>query len=180
MLKFVTTSRKAIKRQQRGASLVEYALMLIIFLSLMFGIGAFGHALFAYQAVNHLAKSGARWAAVNGYTCPDDSSCNGTAGMNNGRASAGDIQTYVTSLLPSSMQASKLTVTPTWVAPVGSPPVCTVAVPNPTGGANIGPYNNYPGCTVQVQVQYSYDFIFPLMPPQTVNMSSTAQLIISH
>jgi len=155
--------------------------MLIIFLSLMFGIGAFGHALFSYQAVNHLAKSGARWAAVNGYTCNNDNSCNGTAGMNNGTANATDVQTYVTSLLPSSMQASKLTVTPTWVAPAGSPAVCTVAVPSPTSpGTMIGPYDKYPGCTVRVQVQYSYDFIFPLMPPQTVNMSSTAQLIISH
>lgn len=167
---------------ERGASLVEYAFVLVIFLSLLFGASSFGHALYAYQAVNHMAKSGARWAAVNGYTCPDDSSCNGTGGMNNGRATTGDVRTYVQGLLPASLKQAKLTVTPTWTAPSGSPPVCTVAVVNPTNptGPKIGPYNNYPGCTVQVQVQYSYDFIFPLMPPQTVNMSSTSQMVISH
>jgi len=45
-------------RSQRGAALVEYAFVLILFLSLLFGISGFGHALYVYHAINNAAKEG--------------------------------------------------------------------------------------------------------------------------
>lgn len=177
--------------RQRGVSLVEYAFILMIFLALLFGISGFGHALYVYHAINTAAKEGARWAAVNGYTCSDDSSCNGTNGMNNGAASSSDIVTYVTTRLPTSVDQSIVAVNPTWTAPAGSPDVCTKSVPKTDGtSGNIGPVNNYQGCTVSVQVSYPYNFYFPLLPSSTTTtapctaaglcLSSTSQLIIAH
>jgi Flp pilus assembly protein TadG len=176
-----TTTRMLRRKTEYGAALVEYAFILILFLSLLFGISGFGHALYVYHAVNNAAKEGTRWAAVNGYNCPDDNSCNGINGMNNGRASATDIQNYVMARLPESLDSTKATVTATFLAPSGSPPVCTAPVPslaNPL--VNVGAFPNYPGCTVQVQVQYTYDFVFPLIRTTPLNMSSTSQMVIAH
>jgi Flp pilus assembly protein TadG len=178
------------RRGARGVSLVEYAFILMIFLGLLFGISGFGHALYVYHAVNTAAKEGARWAAVNGANCRIDSSCNGTYGMNNGPAQATDITAYVTARLPASLDQTLVYVNPTWSAPVGSsPPVCTGPVTAPDG-TTVPTTPNYPGCTVSVEVDYPYNFYFPLLPSVTTTtapckspglcMSSTSELIIAH
>src|SRR5258708_13251368 len=61
-------------RGQRGASLVEYAFVVILFFSLIFGISGFGHALFVYHHLNNAAKEATRYAAVRGLTCSNDNS----------------------------------------------------------------------------------------------------------
>jgi Flp pilus assembly protein TadG len=165
---------------QRGASLVEYAFVVVLSLTVLFGASGFGHALYVYHALNNAAKEGTRWAAVNGKTCSDDSSCSGTNGMNNGPATTSDIQTYVSNQLPSGVDSSQATVTATFLAPTGSPPVCTTAVTDVTTGALIGPYNNYPGCTIKVEVDYTYSFIFPFISTSQINMSSTSEMVIIH
>jgi len=165
---------------QRGASLVEYAFILILSLTLLFGASGFGHALYVYHALNNAAKEGTRWAAVNGKTCSDDSSCNGTNGMNNGAASTTDIQTYVKSQLPAAVDSTQATIIATFLAPTGSPPVCTIAVTDVKTGALIGPYSNYPGCTVKVEVDYTYNFIFPFIATSPISMSSTSEMVIIH
>jgi Flp pilus assembly protein TadG len=177
------------RKGQRGAALVEYAFIAILFLSLLFGISGFGHALYAYQAVNHAAKEATRWAAVNGQTCPDDGSCNGSNGMNNGIAQGTDIQSYVLNNLPPSIDSAQVDVNVAWSAPAGSPLVCTQAVAGKTGGT-VGPFEKYPGCTVSVQVAYAYAFIFPLLPTKSTTtapcthaghcLSSTSQMVIIH
>jgi len=172
-------------RSQRGAALVEYAFVLILFLSLLFGISGFGHALYVYHAINNAAKEGTRWAAVNGQTCKDDEdggTCNGTNGMNNGPASTDQIKAYVTAHLPESLDPASATVNASFLAPSGSPPVCTVAVANPTGppGSTVGPFEKNPGCTVQITVQYTYNFMFPLIHTSPVNMSVTSEMVIAH
>ena len=119
-------------RSERGASLVEYAFILILFLTLIFAIGGFGHALFVYHYVNEAAKEATRYAAVRGRTCVDDLSCtsansaSGTAGPT--KDTSTDIQAYVASITPQSIDSTSVTVTPTWLAPTGSPQVCTAAV----------------------------------------------------
>ena len=167
------------RRLEHGAALVEYAVILILFLSLLFGISGFGHALYVYQAVNNAAKEGTRWASVNGYLCPDDNSCNGTNGMNSGRASTTDIQNYVIAHLPAALDSTKATATASFSAPTGSPDVCTQTVKD-TAGNLYGKFANYPGCTVSVRLDYTYDFVFPLIATSPVNMSSTSQMVIIH
>ena len=192
------SARRAKLRQLRltgenGTSLVEYAFVLILFLTVLFGISGFGHALFVYHYLNESAKEGTRYAAVRGYTCGDDSSCTSTnsASGSAGPATTTDIQDYVTSIAPPSIESSKLVVSPTWTAPAGSPDVCTKQVPKSDGsGTLIGPFNNYPGCTISVQVSYPYNFTFPLLPSVTTTtapctaaglcMSSESEMVISH
>ena len=165
--------RLAWRKGECGAALVEYAFIFIFFMTLVFGIGGFGHALYAYHFVNNAAKEATRWAAVNGSTCTDDSSCNGTAPMNNGPATTGDIQTFVNSIIPSGVDPTKVTVTPTWPISANSPDFCK------SGNANFIAVN-HPGCTVQVQVQYTFNLIFPLLPSSPLTMSSTSEIVIAH
>ena len=160
-------------RSESGSSLVEFAFIFLFFMTLLFGIMGFGQALYTYHFVNNAAKTATRWAAVNGFTCTNDGSCNGTGGMNNGSASAADVQNYVLTLVPSGIDSTKITTTATWPSTNGS---CT---------ANM----NSPGCIVQVTVSYPYTSVFPLMPatPTTapctqagICLSTTSEMIIAH
>ena len=165
-------------RGEEGAALLEYALIFILFMTLLFGIMGMGQMLYSYHFVSSVARDATRWAAVNGATCGTalggDSSCNGTAPMNNGPASTSDIQTYVTNHTPLGIQSSQITTTPTWPVQTGGPTICSAAV------AGAGPYPNYPGCTVEVQVSYKYTFVFPLIRTTPLTLSSTSEMIIAH
>ena len=174
--------RSARRRLQRGATLFEAAMMMMIFLTLIFAVCGFGHALYVYHALNTAAKEGTRWAAVNGETCADDNTCTTPA-------SASDIQTHVQNSLPASIDQSKANVTAQFLAPTppvgspGPPAVCTVAVPSTTNPAKkVGPFSNYPGCTVEVTIVYPYTFIFPALfqSNNTIQMSTTSEMVIVH
>jgi Flp pilus assembly protein TadG len=166
-------------RGEEGAALLEYAMVFILLMTLLFGVMGMGEMLYSYHFVSSVARDATRWAAVNGATCGTalggDSSCNGTAPMNNGPASESDIQTYVTNHTPLGIQSSQITTTPTWPVQAGGPTICSAKV-NGLGG----PYKNYPGCTVEVQVRYNYTFIFPLIRTTPLTLSSTSEMIIAH
>jgi Flp pilus assembly protein TadG len=163
------------RRTQAGSNLVEYAFVLTIFLMMIFGIIDFSRALYSYHYLSNAARDATRWAAVNGYTCNSDSSCNGTGGMNSGPASATQIQTYVTNHIAPALDSTKLTPTATFTHDANSPTICTSAV----SGLG-GPYNNYPGCTVTVQVSYDFSFLTPLVSNKTLTLSSTSEMVIAH
>lgn len=65
------------------------------------------------------------------------------------------ISTYVTTNCCAGLSSSAITVTTTW-----------------------SPDNN-PGSTVNVQVQYTFNFILPFLPTASVPMSSSSQMSIS-
>jgi Flp pilus assembly protein TadG len=157
---------------------VEYAFIFILFMTLIFGIAGFGHALFAYHFVNNAAKESTRWAAVNGYTCTIDSSCNGAGNMNNGPAKAADITNFVKTITPQSIDSSKVTVTSCGVSGGAA---CAASTANYciVGNADFVAVNN-PGCTVQVTVQYSFSFILPLIQTTPLVVSSTSEMVIAH
>lgn len=186
------------RSHERGASLVEYAFILFIFLTLIFGIGGFGHALFVYHFLDHAAKEGTRYAAVRGSTCATDGSC---AALNSASGTAGpttlsDVNSYVASITPQSIDSSKITVTACGVGGSPAPPACADSTPTVcttaigSGATAIPATPNYPGCTVQVQVSYPYNFIFPFLPSVTTTtapctaagicMTSTSEMIIAH
>jgi Flp pilus assembly protein TadG len=164
-------------KAEQGSALVEYALVLIIFMTMLFGIIDFGRALYAYHFVSNAARDATRWAAVNGNDCTIDSSCNGIGGMNSGPASSTDVQNYVKALaIPAGINTSStgcggsacLTTTPTW-NPAGS-----------NGPATCSAFNNNPGCTVEVQVSYNFSFLFPLVYKNSITLSSTSEMVIAH
>lgn len=186
-----STSRAYRAARQRhagecGSGMVEYGFIVVIFLTLMFGVSGFGHALYVYHHLNNAAKEATRWAAVNGKLCQStDNSCNGTAPMNNGPAALADVLNYVKGITPTGIDPNKITISTSTTPPTcglsntaacaaSGPQICTVAV----GG--LGPFANYPGCTVQVTVQYSYNFIVPLVHTAPITMSSTSDMIIVH
>jgi Flp pilus assembly protein TadG len=139
-----------------GSNLVEYAILFIAFMMLMFGITGFGHALYAYTFVSNVARDASRWAAVNGSTCGSDNSCNGVGIMNNGPASPGDVTTYVTNRTPLGIDPAQITVTTTFIP------------------------DNKPGSFVEVQVQYNFTFIFPLIRTSVLPLSSTSETVVIH
>jgi len=141
---------------ESGSNLVEYAILFIAFMMLMFGITGFGHALYAYHFVSNVARDASRWAAVNGSTCGSDSSCNGVGGMNNGPALASDVTNYVTNHTPLGIDPAQITVTSTWIP------------------------DNKPGSTVEVQVQYNFNFIFPLIRTSALPLTSTSETMVIH
>jgi hypothetical protein len=53
-----------IAKEQKGASLVEFALILLAFLSLLFGVIEFGLVIYNQQVINNAAREGARAGIV--------------------------------------------------------------------------------------------------------------------
>ena len=60
--------KSKILKKEKGASAVEFALILPILLMLVFGIFQFGIAYNNWIALTHAAREGARLAAVGAYT----------------------------------------------------------------------------------------------------------------
>ena len=138
------------KSRQRGTAMFEFAIVVVILLMLMFGMVDFGRALYSYHFISNAAREGTRYAIVRGATATPV-------------ASAADIQAFVGNV-PQGIDPAMLTVTPTWT--------------NPNGLAICGGTQNYPGCAIQVRVDYTFKFIFPLLPT-SIPMSSTSEMIIS-
>jgi Flp pilus assembly protein TadG len=161
-------------RAEAGSGLVEYAFVLIVFLTLVFGIIDFSRALYVYHHLSNVARDATRWAAVNGQTCGSDTSCNGVNGMNTGPASQADIQTYVKNHTPSGIDTTQLATTVTWSQGNG-PEICSSNI----AGVG-GPFPNYPGCTVEVQISYPFTFVTPLVSNKTLTLSSASEMVIAH
>lgn len=159
--------------RERGASLVEFAFIFMVFITMVFGIIEFSRALYAYHFVNNEAKRATRWAAVNGYTCADDGSCDGTGGMNNGPASATNIQDYVANGAPMGINPNDITTAVSWPVQPGTPAYCNSASPYYT-------HYNDPGCTVEVHVSYEFHFLFPFIHNSPITLSSTSEMVITH
>jgi Flp pilus assembly protein TadG len=66
MFKFIKSKSKP--GNEKGASAVEFALVLPVFVMLVFGIFQFGIAFNNWIAITHAAREGARLAAVGQYT----------------------------------------------------------------------------------------------------------------
>ena len=89
---------RALRRDERGVELIEFSLISILLLMLVFGIMEFGRAIWIYGTVAHVAREGARFAIVRG--------------SNSGRdASTTDVENYVNQRAAG---MPGLTVTTTW------------------------------------------------------------------
>lgn len=134
---------------EKGIALVETAIVLSLFLMMLFGIIDFGRAFYTYNFVSYAARKGTRYAIVRGSAC---SGCT---------ASASDVENYVKKPPPEGIaepgiDPTKMTVTTTW----------------PDGNKN-------PRSRVNVQVQYNFQFILPFLPSSGWAMKSTSQMVIS-
>lgn len=73
-----------LRKSQRGATAIEFAMTMPILLSMLYGIIELSHYAWSVVALSDAAKSGARYAMVRGSSSADP-------------ASAGDISTFVKS-----------------------------------------------------------------------------------
>jgi Flp pilus assembly protein TadG len=153
-------------QDQSGNELVEFALSMVIFFTVIFGIIDCSRALYADHYVAYVANEATRYAMVRGSswqgtscTTPSTFSCDATAS---------NITNMVTSITPLGFVASNLSVTSTWpgTTPTGSACATTNGV-------------NSPGCIVQVTVKYSFNFVLPFLPANTLNLQSTSAVAIS-
>lgn len=143
------------RHAERGAAVLEFSIVSVMLMTLMFGIIDFGRGLYAYSMVMNGARLGARYAIVRGAGC----------GSADCPATGDSIQTFVRSQSPL-VNPNDITVTATWP---GTNSTCT---------ATSAPYNAS-GCLVSVQVNYRFQFMMPLIPSGGWQISSTSQMVIS-
>src|SRR5215813_4870175 len=120
-----------------GNALVEFALVLPLVLTGIFAIIDFGRALYTYHFVSNAAREATRWASVR------------SSSSTLGSADPTTIQSHVASVSGMGLDPAKITTTPDWT------------ILPPKGGANCP--GNKPGCIVKIQVNYSYQFMFPFL-----------------
>jgi Flp pilus assembly protein TadG len=142
---------------ERGSTMVETAIVILLALTLIFGIVEFGRAIFAYHAVSNIARMATRYAIVHGANCIPGG-CT---------ASPGSVQQFARSQAVGLKQNRLTTPTVTWTGTALDGSACG-------DGAN-----EKPGCTVTITVQYPFDFVLPYLGPQ-LNMSSTSQMVVAN
>jgi Flp pilus assembly protein TadG len=151
--------RRAARRKERGSTLLEYGLVIAMMVIVMVAIIEFGQALYTYHFVSNAAREATRWASVRSLT----------TNLPGGAATKGNVQqTFASaaSLAGMGLDHHQITIDTTWIAPPTPTPKCT-------------PPANKPGCVVQVNVTYSYNFFFPFLPTSPVIMTSTSQMVIT-
>lgn len=169
--------RRRVRR--RGATVVEAALVLSVFLLLLFGVFEYCRFLFVLHVTNNAAREGARYASVN---------------VANTSVTSNQVTTYTTQMMSgvqnqiSNYQAAVYAVDPTGLTL--SPPVIRAAssstanppvYPNPfnPGDPNAVPWNSvgFPN-RIAVTIQGNYTPLLPtfLIMPSSIPLSITAIL----
>jgi Flp pilus assembly protein TadG len=144
--------------------MVEFALVIPIFMLVLSGILDFGFALFSRMTVINAAREGARAAVM----APDTADIPGSDGVAETSAIAA---AKSAGLNPSSVTETCLRTTVSQT----SPPACGNwnkfdATTNPTGPKG--------GDSVSVTVHYTYAMFFPLAFGTTFDLSATVQMVI--
>ncbi len=171
VLNRILPARRPRKSGERGATILEFAIAFVLTFVLIFAMIDFARALYSFHYLSNAAREGARFASVRGASCD-------AAAVSPCSAQGSDIQTYVQEIAPQGIVSTSVTVNQN----------TSFLWPNPNNIPVCGTTPNYPGCVVQVQVNYPFNFIFPLgfynsapvsFQAGTINMSSTYQMIIS-
>src|SRR5690348_5617325 len=141
---------------EKGSVMVEFAFSVVLLLVMVFGVIDFGRAMYTYHFLSNAAREATRWASVNGATCGSDGSCT------TGPASAGNVSTYVQRIVPPGVDPTKVITTPTWPG---------------NGTATCNKFPNDPGCPVQVEVSYNFNFLVPIVHNGSITLSSNSEAI---
>lgn len=155
--------------RRRGQAMVEFALVIPLFMLFLSGLLDFGFALFSRMTVINAAREGARAAVMvsNTSTIPLVAQTNAV-----GAAAQGGLAVTVT--LDPSPAKGDVTCLLTTVSPT-SPPACGNwnnydKTTNPTGPQS--------GDSISVTVHYTYRTFFPLAFGTTFDLTSTVQMVI--
>ena len=148
-----------------GGTLVESAATMLVLLLLIFGIMDCSRALYYDHYVRYSAEEAARYAMVRGSTWSNASCTNVTS--ESCTATSGNVSSFVSAITPFG-NSNNLAVTTTWLGTTPSGNAC-----------NSNAVYNSPGCVVQVQVAYNFNFLVPLLPKNALLLSSTSAVAIS-
>jgi Flp pilus assembly protein TadG len=158
---------------EEGATLVETAIAMSVFLCVLLGVIQMSLALYAYHFVSDAAREASRWAMVRGTQCTGNIStsfCSPTSRLATGADNA-DIQAYVRSLgYPLS---GNLTTSTAWYNPAGAAPSTTWTL------CGIGAACKVAGNQVTVTVSYSFPLNIPFWKTTNLGVSSTSSMVIS-
>jgi Flp pilus assembly protein TadG len=155
------------RKSERGAELVEFALMLPILLVIIAGLWDFGRAYRAYQAITNAAREGARLAVV-------------PAGVNQKQAVQNRVKDYLTksSLDTSFMTSGNIDTYIDVKNPLNSSATTAVTVSLPGGGTAVVTVS-------RVSVNYPFTFFIfgPVIklwvPPSTLGGSITLRTSVT-
>lgn len=151
--------------EETGSTLVEFAVTTTLLLSIIFGILDCSRALYFDHFVCYSAGEASRYAMVRGSTW-NNAACTTTM-TESCTATSDNVNTLVRAITPMG-SSSDLTVTTTWTGKTASGGTCS------SKGIN-----NSPGCVVQVQVTYSFNFVLPFLPKNTLPLTSTSAIAIT-
>jgi Flp pilus assembly protein TadG len=138
-------------RREQGSSLVEFGIVAVLLVMVLFGVVEICRMLLVYNDVAHAARAGVRYAIVHGSDNP---------------ASTTDIQTLVKNFLSSA---------PMDTASAG----LTIDVTYPDTDSVGNPNCKNPGCRVQVTVAYPYDPFLSYFPMTGTSLHSTSKGVIT-
>ena len=171
-----TTEREG----QRGSTLIEFALVATVALTMIFAVIDFSRAAYAYHFVSDAARQATRWASVHGH-----SSCATYPSLCDIQTTP-PVQTYVQGIVPAGLTVCCPTCTNNCSSGPGFlqvsanwPNNAGTGIPAGNSSCNSPTHKDNPGCAVQVTVQYTYGFVLPFMPHSNITMSSTSEMLIS-
>lgn len=146
---------------KRGQSTVEFSLILLPVLTLLFGVIEIGNLALAYNTLADAARAGVRYAVVHGSTRTGS----GTDGPSGPAANPANVVSVVQDVMTTAgLPAATGTTCPPSVAGTTS-----ILVSYPGS-------QNTPNQTVTVQACYGYTPLISFLPiPSLINISSTSQ-----
>jgi Flp pilus assembly protein TadG len=151
---------------ESGSSAVEFSITLSLLLSVIFGIMVCAMALYADHFVTDAAKEATRYAMVRGSSW-GSTSC-ATYASYSCVATSSNVTTFVDSLALPGISTSGISVATTWPGTDPTGETCDTAQGK-----------NSPACVVNVQVQYSFNFLLPFVPFGTLNLSGVSSDVIT-
>src|SRR5450756_377243 len=172
------------KRRGTGQALVEFALVLPLFLFLVFGMVDLGRGIWAMDNASHAASEAARFAIVHGGTGTDPSLCHvgpGKPGTYHATTCPfpSPSKQMIKDLATSSAIAAGGTVTPT--ACYANPSSAVVANQTCVGDTDSPDGNNTRGMSVTVTVTIHVTiFTGALLGVKNFDVSSTATMVANN
>lgn len=154
----------------RGQALVEFALLLPVLVTLLFGILDLGRAVYAYNTIGNAARVGARVAAVNQLVSSTE--------CNEARPIEDPADPHWTARTCAAASAISLGVRPEDVTVTYSPPPSLPSLGCPNSPSVTNPL--HVGCLATVHVTYQWSPFTPVISAMfsSITMDSTSQASI--
>ncbi len=171
---------------ERGATAIELALAMSVYMALFIGVIEVSLALYTYNYVSDAAREATRWVVVRGSnSCTIASTfphCNllPTNVTSTTNPSANPVLQYVEELNYPGMNKNNLSVSVTWYVASQDANGSTSWKTSCTGAtdANGNPCNAT-GNQVKVVVTYTYPLAIPFATKKNLSLSSTSEMMIN-